>query len=173
MQDMKLPTKIQRIVAAAVLAAATLLPATASAGGRGQKTFGIYGGYNTRNESALAGVRFTYRFSEHLRLAPSIDYTFRNNGTDAYNLSIDCHMPFSITPTQRANVYPIAGIGYSEWSHTNPMDDRERTGRLGMNIGGGVECFVTPTLRLAAEGAWRWRKDFPAGAITLSIAYVF
>ena len=170
---MKLPTKIQRIATVALFAAASLLPAAAQAEGRGQKTFGIYGGYNTRNESALAGVRFTYRFAEHLRLAPSIDYTFRNNGNDAYNLSLDCHVPFALTPSGRLNVYPIAGIGYSEWSRPSQTDDRERTGRLGLNVGGGVECFVTPTLRLAAEGAWRWRKDFPAGTITMSIAYVF
>ena len=45
---------------------------------RGQKTLGLTAGYVTVNRSASAGLQFSYAFSRHFVLAPSIDYVFRN-----------------------------------------------------------------------------------------------
>lgn len=144
------------------------------------KTFGIYGGYTSRNESALAGVNFTYRFSRYVRIAPSADYTFRHHGDDAFDISLNYHAPFAVDATGRFNIYPVAGVGYSEWNRNyvdmtvrNNTDVRKRTDRFGINLGGGIEYFATPTMRISAEAIWRARKDFSSGIFTLSLGYVF
>lgn len=91
--------------------------------------------------------------SEYVRLAPSVDYTFRHHGIDTYNISLDYQLPLRLTATSDVNFYPLAGIGYTAWTRiaetgTVRTETSERTNRFGFNIGGGLEFFSTPTMRL-------------------------
>lgn len=171
---------LTHIAVSLLTAAAACLPAAAADQPRGQKTFGVYAGYSSRNESAIAGINFTYRFTSHFRLAPSADYTFRHHGEDAFDLSLNAHIPFAIAPACRLAIYPIAGIGYSEckWNTSATLqayaaDSKHRLDRFGINAGAGIELMATPTMRLAAEATWRGRKDFSSAIVSLSIGYVF
>lgn len=147
---------------------------------RGQKSVGVYAGYVTRNESAAAGIYFQYRFARCFRIAPSAGYIFRHRGEDAFAIDLDFHAPFAVGGGDRVNIYPVAGIGYSgigiKGEGADPraaVDTRHRVDRIGINLGAGIECFASPTLRLALEGKWRGRSDYPTGIFTMSIGYRF
>ncbi len=71
-------------------------------------------------------------------------------------------------------------MGYSSFNRRDidhpersSTDSRHRYDRLGINLGGGLEYFASPTLRLALEGKWRGRTDYSTGIIALSIGYRF
>lgn len=158
--------------------AAILAASAAYAAEYHQKVFSIYGAYTSNNRSAIAGLNLSYRMSEYVRLAPSVDYTFRHNGVDAYNISFDYQLPLRLSTTSDVNFYPLAGIGYTAWtrktgSDTFKTESSERTNKFGFNVGGGLEFFTTPTMRLGVEAAWRHRKGYSTGVFSVSIGYVF
>ena len=64
-------TKISSLTAIFMFVIAALIP-TAAFAQKGEKTVGLRAGYSTRNESAIAGVYFQYRFSRYFRLAPNL-----------------------------------------------------------------------------------------------------
>ncbi len=168
-----------RKFAAAVIAAIvmTFSAATASAVEKGEKSMGVRAGYTTSNHSGVAGLYFSYAFSSRFRLAPDVDYSFRHNGTDAFSININAHVPVTV-PQSRFTVYPLAGLNYTSWNlrerSTGDYDDvSTRTDRLGINIGAGADLAVTPTLRLGFESKLRWIRNYNSGVFTVSIGYVF
>lgn len=169
-------TKISSLIAIFLFAIAALVPTDAVAQ-KGEKTVGLRAGYSTRNESAIAGVYFQYRFSRYFRLAPNIDYIFRHRGTDAFSFNGNAHFPISLVP-QRLNIYPLAGINYTSWNmRIEGLDETDdvttRAGKFGINIGGGLEWYATPTLKVLFEGKFCWVNKYDTGALTLGIGYVF
>ena len=149
---------------------------------KGQKSIGLYGGYSTHTESAVAGLYYQYRFTRALRIAPSVDYVFRSKNQDSYNFDFNVHFPIRLDAADNANFYPIAGLGYSAIYHRcndsnltvdDATDSSHRYDRVGINLGGGFEYFVNSTLRVAVEGKWRLREDYSTGLFTVAIGYRF
>lgn len=165
--------------AAAVIAAIIIAfsAVTASAVEKGEKSMGVRAGYTTSNHSGVAGLYFTYAFSSRFRLAPDVDYSFRHNGSDAFSININAHVPVT-APESRFTLYPLAGLNYTSWNlHDISAGDTDdvstRTDRLGLNIGAGVSYAATPTLRLGFESKLRWIRNYNSGVFTVSIGYVF
>lgn len=152
---------------------------------RGQKSVGLRGGFTTRNTTAMAGLYFSYRFSDHFRFAPKVDYAFRHKGIDAFSFNFDTEMPIALDGmVGKVNFYPIAGLNYSTFTSHNPSGDirnlsedsddaSQRTSRFGLNFGAGIEYFATPTLRLAFESKCLLMKQYSGGWFNASIGYVF
>lgn len=142
-----------------------------------ETTVGIRAGYNTRSESPVAGLVFQYSFSEHLRLAPNVDYYFRNRRTDALAVNVDLQLPYAVAKGSPVAVYPLVGLNYTSWNYhpdqslTNDVSTRKN--RFGMNAGAGIEWRATSTLKLSAEAKYTLVKSFASGTFTASIAYVF
>ncbi len=136
-----------------------------------EKSAGLRGGYTTRNETAVAGVYFQYRFCDRFRLAPSIDYSFSHYNADAYSFNIDGHIPFDISP--KLEIYPLAGLAFSSYNQHNIDDSSSRINRFGGNIGAGIGLKITSTLRLGLEGKYQYLKHFNAGVFNVSIGYIF
>ena len=160
------------------LAMMLTLPAfTMSAHGRGEKSLGLRGGYNTRNESAVAVLYFQYAFSRHFRLAPNVDYVFRNDGTDAYSANINTHFPIAFDRNERFAVYPFTGVNFISWNHRiNNIDGQQtssRTSRLGPNFGVGMEYYCTQSLKISIEGKFSLVKSYNSGVFNIGIGYVF
>jgi opacity protein-like surface antigen len=144
---------------------------------RGQKSAGIFVGYNTCNDGALTGIEFSYQFSSHIRIAPNAYYIFRKDHSDAFSINCDIHSPWHIGQSA-INVYPLVGINYTQWSmrHSDmptSNDSSTRCNRFGLNIGGGIEWFATSTLKIHIEGKYAWLKTFDNGIFNAGIAYVF
>ncbi|MCM1293387.1 MAG: hypothetical protein NC111_06045 [Bacteroides sp.] len=153
---------------------------------KGQKSVGLRGGFTTRNTTASAGLYFSYRFTEHFRFAPKIDYAFRHKDVDAFSFNFDAEMPIALdAATNRVNFYPIAGLNYTTaTSHAAKMvaqraavdtsdDSSQRYNRFGLNLGAGIEYFASPTLRLAFEAKCQLLKQMTGGWLIVSIGYVF
>jgi len=159
------------IVALAVVAA--VFQATAE-GHRGEKTLSLEAGYADYNNSALAGVEFTYRFSSHFRLAPSVDYVFRHRGMDALSINLNCHFPFAIE--NRMEFYPIAGINFSGWnSHVKAEmgDVSTRVSRFGINAGAGWGIRLGEHMHVAVAADYVLIKDFHGAEIMAKLGYSF
>lgn len=167
-----------KVAAVATLLAVSVCALPCQGAGKGEKSVGLRGGYTTANKSAVAGLYFQYSFSDHFRIAPDIDYSFRNNGTDAISLNLNAHVPFRFE-SEKVALYPLAGLNYTSWNIHKRIeiedndDAKSRIDRLGLNIGGGVEYYVKPTLKLGFEGKYRWTRDYNSGVLNLSIGYVF
>lgn len=90
---LSMKSKSIRMLTLVALLVASVMPVFAQ---RGEKTFGIRGSYVSRNTSASAGLYMTYRFSGLFRLAPSADYVFRHDGSDAFSVNLDTHYTFNL-----------------------------------------------------------------------------
>ncbi len=157
-----------------IVAVCLLIAALPAAGiERGEKSVGLRAGYTTSNRSGVAGLYFQYAFSSRFRLAPDVDYSFRNDGHDAFSINLNGHFPLT-APSSRLTAYPLAGLNYTTWNYREPdnNDVSARTDRLGLNAGAGVDYLVTPTLKLGADAKFRWTRDYNSGVFTVSIGYV-
>ena len=89
-------------IVTAVLGALLVLAPGARAGGN--VTFGIEAGYNTRYETPVAGLAFTYRLKPHFRLGADADIAFRHKDYDALLLmltpKISCSKSSGVTSPQ-------------------------------------------------------------------------
>ena len=169
-------SSLHSLLAIIVSAVALTIPTDAAAQ-TGEKSLGVRTGYNTRNESAVGGIVFQYRFCEHFRLAPEIDYIFRHAGTDAFSFNGNAHFPFAIS--RGLNIYPFTGLNYTSWNTTSntysdDIDDvSTRSGKFGLNIGGGLEYYATTTLKVSLEGKFCWVNRYDTGTFTIGISYLF
>lgn len=171
-------TNIYRIITVVLFLAVTTSVAAVSH--KGETSVGLRGGFTTRNTTATAGLYLSYRFTEHFRLSPKLDYAFPHHDIDAFSFDIDCEMPISLSAADKVNFYPIAGINYSTYSYhiekgedSSSEETSQRRNDFGLSFGAGLEYFATPTLRLAIESKGVVIKRFSGGWFTLSIGYRF
>lgn len=162
----------------ALSVAAISNPSTAYGAGRHESTFGIEGGWTSRNESAIAGIFYNYRFTNHFRLGADADIAFRNNNRDALLLDVDAHFP--ITMSAKTEFYPLAGVNFSAWSHHIPANDIDNTddvtdrySHLGLNLGAGFGFRLTSTLKINIQARYSLIEANSGVRITAGIGYVF
>lgn len=165
----------------AAVAVMTMTSMASGAGENGEKTVGVTAGYNTRNESAVAGLYFRYNINRLLRIAPDVTYIFRHNQVDGLALNVNLHMPLQVTG-DKLGFYPLVGLNYTSWSmHPKTADPAivegddvtTRKTKLGINIGGGFDIYATSTLRLFIEGKYTGVRHYSTGAVTAGIGYCF
>ena len=152
----------------------------------GEKTLGVRVGYNTHNKRPLVGAQFSYRFNHLLRLSPTAEYVFRNDGLDALMLNLNMEFVFPLAQG-RCDIYPLAGINFSSWNYHNldsylppdgaaltPTNDvSSRVSRFGLNAGAGFGVNISGSLRLSASATYTFIKKFHGANIALGIHYLF
>lgn len=168
----------KRLIVAGLAAAIALIEASSAYADeyRGEKTLGVKIGYNTYNETPLAGIQFSFRFNKQLRLAPSVEYFFRHSGLDAFTANIN--MEFPITMSQGScDLYPLVGINYSSWNYhnipANTDDVSSRISRFGINAGAGFGINLSSSLRLSVSGVYTIIETFHGANIAAGIHYRF
>lgn len=134
---------------------------------KGEKSLGIIGGFSTYNNGGYFGVDFQYTFLNHLRLAPDIAYSFRNNGKSAFLLDVDLHFPFRIA--RGFDVYPLVGFTYNNWNYQGGGN----ASRAGGNFGAGFDVYLTSNLKLSLQGKYSVMNDTSGGFIGMGVGYVF
>lgn len=153
-----------------------------------EKLFSLSGGFNTRNTSGVAGVHFTYGLNSWLRISPSASYIFKHEGIDAFTINADCHFAFRAASSP-LTFYPIAGLGYWSWNNSTQYDESvplnelppdeesddvsSRSTQFCINMGGGMQWSVTPTLTLTFEGKYALMRHNPTAVFSLGIGYRF
>lgn len=128
---------------------------------------GISGGYATHNHSGYAGVYFQYTFKPHIRIAPEIDYVFRNHESSA--VKIDCDMQFPFRLTRGFNIYPLAGLTFNAWNNVNSRSEC----RFGADVGAGFDLYMTGNLKIDIQAKYSFLKDVSGAYVGLGIGYVF
>ncbi|MGN1246205.1 MAG: outer membrane protein [Muribaculaceae bacterium] len=161
---------------AIVVAILSLIPLTSSAQS-GTKSVGVFGGFNSETESALAGVYFQYGCNNWLRLSPNFQMIFKKNDLSAFHINGNAN--FVLPLSGNFNLYALGGISYQSWRFSNilfgdnDLPEDMVHNRFGLATGGGVEVFATKSLKFMAEGKYSFVKDYSAADFFVGIGYVF
>ena len=75
---------------------------------QGKQAFGFHLGYGTEIESVGIGVKYQYNILDALRLEPSVDYFFKNDGVDMFDFNVNAHYLFPVA--SGARLYPLFGL---------------------------------------------------------------
>lgn len=164
---------LKKYLLSVLLIAGCLFTPSGFASLKGDKAMGIVAGFNSKNRSALAGIYFSYGFSEHFRVVPNIRYVFQNRNQEVISMSLDTHYPFRVNSAGNFQVYPLAGLTYASNNTKSPDDVSTRYYRFGLNFGGGANLNLSPTLRLNLEGRYSLIKNFPTMNVSVGIGYCF
>lgn len=154
------------VLAIATIAISLLcsLEATAHAG---EKTLGVAGGFASFNKAGQANVYFQYSFTPHIRLAPEIGYVFRNKGKSAFECSVDLHFPFRVA--RGIKLYPLTGLTVNNWD----IKYNERFSRCGVDLGGGMDLYLTSSLKFSVQGKYSFMRNTKGCFLQLGLGYVF
>lgn len=143
---------------------------------RGQKSFGVKGGYVSANHSPMAGLVLQYSFSQNVRIAPQMGIVFRNRDKDALIINLDMHFPIPFAAGHAA-IYPIVGLAFDSWTLRSSLDEDKdvntRANRFGANAGLGFDIRCASSLKISIEGRYTFAKDFSHALVSAGIAYIF
>ena len=168
--------KLLLLVCAAVMS----LSASAQAG---DKALGAQLVFGSETNNIGLGVKGQYYFTDQLRGEASVDYFFKNKGVSMWDINANVHYLFDVA--NKVKVYPLAGLGYTNWSYTNDVivieeNGNKRTtefkgsnGRLAINLGGGAEYELTKDLSVNAELKYQIISNYSQLALGVGVAYKF
>lgn len=135
---------------------------------KGIQAAGVHLSYGTEIESFGIGVKYQYNITDNIRLEPSMNYFFENNGVDMFDLNANAHYLFPMDSNIR--VYPLAGLTFSSWDAGKGIDN---VTRLGVNLGGGAEFDIADNLMLNFELKYQFVSDLDQAVFNVGIAYMF
>ena len=135
---------------------------------KGIQAAGVHLSYGTEIESFGIGVKYQYNITDNIRLEPSMNYFFENNGVDMFDLNANAHYLFPRASNIR--VYPLAGLTFSSWDAGKGIDN---VTRLGVNLGGGAEFDIADNLMLNFELKYQFVSDLDQAVFNVGIAYMF
>ena len=140
---------------------------------KGIQAAGVHLSYGTEIESFGIGLKYQYNITDNIRLEPSMNYFFENNGIDQLDINANAHYLFPMASNVR--VYPLAGLTFARWSFPQLIGGKfsNDATRLGINIGGGAEMDITDKLMLNFELKYQLLNDFDQAIFNLGIAYMF
>ena len=168
--------KLLLLVCAAVMS----LSASAQAG---DKALGAQLVFGSETNSIGLGVKGQYYFTDQLRGEASVDYFFKNKGVSMWDINANVHYLFDVA--DKFKVYPLAGLGYTNWSYTNDVivieeNGNKRTtefkgsdGRLAINLGGGAEYELTKDLSVNAELKYQIISNYNQLVLGVGVACKF
>jgi len=135
---------------------------------KGIQAAGVHLSYGTEIESFGIGVKYQYNITDNIRLEPSMNYFFENNGVDMFDLNANAHYLFPMASNIR--VYPLAGLTFASWDAGKGVDNITR---LGVNLGGGAEFDIADNLMLNFELKYQFVSDLDQAVFNVGIAYMF
>jgi len=135
---------------------------------KGIQAAGVHLSYGTEIESFGIGVKYQYNITDNIRLEPSMNYFFENNGVDMFDLNANAHYLFPMASNIR--VYPLAGLTFASWDAGKGVDNITR---LGVNLGGGAEFDIADNLMLNFELKYQFVSDLDQAIFNVGIAYMF
>lgn len=160
--------KLLLLVCAAVMS----LSASAQAG---DKALGAQLVFGSETNNIGLGVKGQYYFTDQLRGEASVDYFFKNKGVSMWDINANVHYLFDVA--NKVKVYPLAGLGYTNWSYKVEYDNvtlaKGTDGRLAINLGGGAEYELTKDLSVNAELKYQIISHYNQLVLGVGVAYKF
>ena len=160
--------KLLLLVCAAVMS----LSASAQAG---DKALGAQFVFGSETNSIGLGVKGQYYFTDQLRGEASVDYFFKNKGVSMWDINANVH--YLIDVADKFKVYPLAGLGYTNWSYKYEFEGlpvvEGTDGRLAINLGGGAEYELTKDLSVNAELKYQIVSHYNQLVLGVGVAYKF
>ena len=123
------------------------------------------------------GPKFQYRLDEQWRGEASFNYFFEKNYTTAWDVNANVHYLFPLE--YDLTIYPLVGLTYYHWStdidshalgllHDNLSTS---SGKLGLNLGCGLEYPITHDFRATAELKYQYVNK--ADQLVLSVGLLW
>ena len=160
--------KLLLLVCAAVMS----LSASAQAG---DKAVGAQLVFGSETNSIGFGVKGQYYFTDQIRGEGSFDYFLKNKGISMWDINANVHYLFDVA--NKVKVYPLAGLGYTNWSYKLEYDNvtlaKGTDGRLAVNLGGGAEYALTDNVSVNAEAKWQIVNNYNQLVLGVGVAYKF
>ena len=160
--------KLLLLVCAAVMS----LSASAQAG---DKALGAQLVFGSETNSIGLGVKGQYYFTDQIRGEASFDYFLKNKGISMWDINANVH--YLIDVADKFKVYPLAGLGYTNWSYKLEYDNvtlaKGTDGRLAVNLGGGAEYELTKDLSVNAELKYQIINNYNQLVLGVGVAYKF
>lgn len=138
---------------------------------KGIQATGIQLNYGTEISSIGIGLKYQYNITNEIRLEPSVNYYFENDGLDMFDINANVH--YLLPMSSNVRVYPLAGLSYSKWSADAGNGWEVSTNKLGLNLGGGAEFDINKDLMMNFEVKYQLINDFDQAVISMGIAYMF
>ena len=135
---------------------------------KGIQAAGAHLNYGTEISSIGIGLKYQYNITDNIRLEPSMNYFFPNEGINEFDLNTNAHYLFPMAGNIR--VYPLAGLTFTRRGFKKNIEDITR---LGINAGGGFECDITNDLMLNMELKYQFVSDLDQAIFNIGIAYMF
>ena len=158
-----------------LLVCATVMSLSASAQA-GDKALGAQLVFGSETNNIGLGVKGQYYFTDQLRGEASVDYFFKNKGVSMWDINANVHYLFDVA--DKFKVYPLAGLGYTNWSYKLEYDNvtlaKGTDGRLAVNLGGGAEYELTKDLSVNAELKYQIvSNNYSQLVLGVGVAYKF
>ena len=157
-----------------LLVCATVMSLSASAQA-GDKALGAQLVFGSETNNIGLGVKGQYYFTDQLRGEASVDYFFKNKGVSMWDINANVHYLFDVA--NKVKVYPLAGLGYTNWSYKLEYDNvtlaKGTDGRLAVNLGGGAEYELTKDLSVNAELKYQIINNYNQLVLGVGVAYKF
>ena len=138
---------------------------------QGIQAAGVHLAYGTEIESLGIGVKYQYNITNNIRLEPSMNYFFENDGVDQFDLNANVH--YLLPMASNVRVYPFAGLTFARWDFGTHHYDGGDVTRLGVNVGGGAEFDLTNKFMLNVELKYQFVSDLDQAIFNVGIAYMF
>lgn len=142
---------------------------------QGKQAIGGNLSYGTEIESVGLGLKYQYNITDQIRIEPSMDYFFKNNGLSMFDINANIHYLFPVA--SNARLYPLAGFTYTNWhldlGKVGDYNVSGSDGKFGVNLGAGAEFNLSANWVMNLEIKYQLISDMDQGVFNLGVAYTF
>lgn len=141
---------------------------------QGEKAVGATLSYGTEIENLGVGVKGQYYFTDRFRGEASFDYFFKKNYLSMWDLNANLHYLIDLSDDWK--VYPLAGLGYTNWTVSGIeieglKSSSASTGKIAVNLGGGIQYDLSERLKLNAELKYQIINNYNQVVLGVGFAY--
>lgn len=147
------------------LLALAVATGTAAFAQRNSNGIGVNAVYATDADLLGLGIKLQHQFNNPFRLEAEADIFFPEAG-HYWGLNFNGHYLFNLAPG--ANVYPLVGLNYTNVGWKGNSD-----GKLGVNLGGGVEYNISSNLIFNFEAKYQTGDYSDQGILNAGLIYRF
>ena len=141
----------------------------------GDKALGAQLLFGSKTNNIGLGVKGQYYFTDQIRGEASFDYFLKNQGISMWDINANVHYLFDVA--DKFKVYPVAGLGYTNWSYKYELAGHTilegSDGRIAVNLGGGAEYELTKDLSVNAELKYQIISNYNQLLLGVGVAYKF